>query len=111
MDENLYPNTACRRLRTLDATSIKLAASAYNPELATLDRVLVPVLGGTGLRIDSTPRANGVLDTLMVCRAHGIKVPSVFEDTKVLRVLETGVVHEWSAFPPPISARIAVSVG
>lgn len=101
MDENLYPNTACKRLRALDALSIQNAAKTHNPSLATLDEVLRPVLRGImkseggGLRIDSSPRANGVLDTLMVCRAHGIKVPKVFERRDVLEVLERGVVHEW----------------
>lgn len=104
MDENLYPNTACKRLRALDALSIQSAAKTHNPSLATLDEVLRPVLGkgimksaaeGGGLRIDSSPRANGVLDTLMVCRAHGIEVPEVFNRREVLEVLERGVVHEW----------------
>lgn len=96
MDENLYPNTACKKLRQLDAVSIRQAAARHNPELEALDPVLVPVLGAP-LRIDSSPRASGVLDTLMVCRAHGIEVPRVFEDRRVLETLETAVVHEWSA--------------
>lgn len=94
MDENLYPNTACKNLRFLDAASIQRAAKLYNPGLEKLDERLIPVLG-KALRVDSSPRANGVLDTLMVCRAHGIKVPGVFEDKEVLETLEKGVVHEW----------------
>jgi hypothetical protein len=47
------------------------------------------------IRIDGSPRANGILDTIMVCKAHGIKVPSEFEDVKVLETLEAAVVHEW----------------
>ena len=37
------------------------------------------------------------LDTIMVCKAHGIKVPVEFEDPTVLETLETAVVHEWCA--------------
>jgi acid phosphatase len=97
MDENLYPNAICKRLRQLDAESIKRAAKEQNPQLERLDEKLKPLFNnGVGIRIDSTsPRASGVLDTLMVCRAHGIKVPSVLDDVDVLRTLENGVVHEW----------------
>ncbi|GAA5925727.1 uncharacterized protein JCM15063_005100 [Sporobolomyces koalae] len=94
MDENLYPNAICKRLRHLDQLSIKRSAELYNPELARLDDQLEPVLGKP-LRVDSSPRANGILDTLMVCRAHGIRVPDVFDDRQVLETLEKGVVHEW----------------
>ncbi|GAA6048612.1 hypothetical protein JCM3770_002056 [Rhodotorula araucariae] len=46
------------------------------------------------LRIDSAPRASGVLDTIFVCKAHGIKVPPELEDLKTLRTLEVAIVHE-----------------
>ncbi|GAA5912120.1 hypothetical protein JCM5296_000802 [Sporobolomyces johnsonii] len=46
MDENLYPNTHCRRLRELDTASIKEAARLYNPTLAHLDSLLVNIVGG-----------------------------------------------------------------
>lgn len=47
------------------------------------------------MSIDSKPQASGILDTIYVARAHGIKTPAEFQDLKVLRTLETAVVHEW----------------
>lgn len=47
------------------------------------------------LRIDSKPRANGILDTIYVSRAHGIRTPVEFQDPLVLKTLEQAVVHEW----------------
>ncbi|GAA6062772.1 hypothetical protein JCM10212_006885 [Sporobolomyces blumeae] len=108
MDENLYPNTASKRLRVLDAESIQRSATEHNPSLATLDDAVVPVLGHA-LRIDSSPRANGILDTLMVCRAHGIDVPDVLARKDVLEVLEKGVVREWfDAYQVPEFRRLAM---
>ncbi|GAA5908180.1 hypothetical protein JCM6882_005965 [Rhodosporidiobolus microsporus] len=100
--EDLYPNTNCRRLRELDAASIKQAALNHNPELAKLDAVLEPIVGHP-VRIDSSPRANGILDTLLVCRAHGIALPPSIEARaeEVLGGLERAVVREWfDAYSP-----------
>lgn len=47
------------------------------------------------VRIDGHPRANGILDTIMVCKAHGIQAPKEFDDLNVLEKLESAVVHEW----------------
>ncbi|GAA5996896.1 hypothetical protein JCM5350_002743 [Sporobolomyces pararoseus] len=110
-EESLTPNTtACRKLRKLDLKSIKLACLEQNPSLAELDPLLESLFNGQGIRIDSSnPRASGVLDTLMVCRAHGIKVPKVLEDPKVLRVLENAVVHEWfDGYKDPEFKRLAM---
>lgn len=104
---------AGRRMRKLDRTSAEQAAKTYNPTLAPLDPLLSKYINGSfvlfarisrllllnlhlrPVRIDGHPRANGLLDTIMVCKAHGIKVPVEFEDTTVLETLETAVVHEW----------------
>ncbi|BGP02495.1 hypothetical protein RTG_02538 [Rhodotorula toruloides ATCC 204091] len=93
-DEDLYPNTSCKRLRALDSASIAAATKEQAPVLAALDSVLEPVVGAP-LRIDSSPRASGVLDTVLVCRAHGIKLPKELEDPKTLRLLEGAICHEW----------------
>ncbi|GAA5967559.1 hypothetical protein JCM11641_005693 [Rhodosporidiobolus odoratus] len=106
--EDLYPNTNCKTLRELDAASIKLAAKTHNPVLAELDPVLEPVVGHP-VRIDSSPRANGILDTVLVCRAHGIKLHPVLEDPKIIRALENAVVHEWfDAYSNPTFRKLAM---
>ncbi|GAA5820797.1 hypothetical protein JCM11251_003164 [Rhodosporidiobolus azoricus] len=100
--EDLYPNTTCRRLRDLDTANIKQTAQRYNPELAKLDSILEPIVGHP-VRIDSSPRANGILDTFLVCRAHGIALPPAIEKNveSVLGGLEKGVVGEWfDAYSP-----------
>ncbi|GAA5999702.1 hypothetical protein JCM10207_005872 [Rhodosporidiobolus poonsookiae] len=106
--EDLFPNTSCRRLRALDTASIKQAALTHNPSLAALDPILEPIVGSP-VRIDSSPRANGILDTLLVCRAHGIGVPPALEDPGLLRTLEDAVVHEWfDAYSSPTFKRLAM---
>lgn len=94
LEEDLYPNTSCRRLRALDAASIAKAAEMNDPGLAELDPILSHIVGGP-LRVKADPKANGVLDTAYCCRAHGIKLPSELDDPNVLRKLESVVVHEW----------------
>lgn len=109
-DESLYPvrrsihpnetdlteNTgACARLRELDIRFGKQAAKELNHTLEALDDRLVPIVG-VPVRIDSSPRANGVLDTVNSAIAHGIKVPAVFDDPTVTEPLERAVVAEWS---------------
>ncbi|GAA5911331.1 hypothetical protein JCM8208_005222 [Rhodotorula glutinis] len=93
-DEDLSPNQSCRKLRALDVASIARAAKTHNPSLEQLDPVLAPIVGGP-LRIDSSPRASGVLDTVLVCKAHGIQVPPELDDKRNLRTLEAAIVHEW----------------
>ncbi|KAK4047226.1 hypothetical protein OIV83_005528 [Microbotryomycetes sp. JL201] len=93
-DESLYPNSLCPRMRVLDAAGVKRAAETYNKSLETIDP-LVRKYVKAPLRIDGKPAASSVLDTIYVARAHGIRVPSEFEDPAVLRTLEAAVVHEW----------------
>ncbi|GAA6006019.1 uncharacterized protein JCM10292_005648 [Rhodotorula paludigena] len=94
MDEDLYPNASCGRLRKLDAASIANAAREHNPSLEQLDAKLIPIIGGP-LRIDSSPRASGILDTVLAAKAHGFKMSPELDDPKTLRTLEDAVVHEW----------------
>lgn len=103
-------------MRRLDRASAEEVAKTYNGTLIPLDEKLSKYVDGyiipssacksnlahhvvgqcrNPIRIDGHPRANGILDTIMVCRAHGIKVPVEFEDVKTLETLETAVVHEW----------------
>ncbi|KAK4700058.1 acid phosphatase, partial [Phenoliferia sp. Uapishka_3] len=109
MDESLYPNSLCARMRKIDRASAEQAAKTYNPTLAVLDPLLSKYINGGPVRIDGHPRANGLLDTIMVCKAHGIKVPSEFEDPAVLQTLETAVVHEWfDGFANPEFRKLAM---
>lgn len=82
-------------MRVLDRISADQAAKKHNKSLEWLDPLISKYTDGVPLRIDSSPRANGILDTLYVARAHGIRTPDEFEDPKVLRALEEAVVHEW----------------
>ncbi|GEM10048.1 acid phosphatase [Rhodotorula toruloides] len=59
------------------------------------DEDLYPNASCNPLRIDSSPRASGVLDTVLVCRAHGVELPAELEDPKTLRILEGAICHEW----------------
>ncbi|KAM0751178.1 phosphoglycerate mutase-like protein [Meredithblackwellia eburnea MCA 4105] len=95
MEESLYPNSLCLKMRKLDRQSADQAAKTWNPTLMPLDSSLSKFIGGNPIRIDGHPRANGILDTVMVCRAHGIKVPKELEDPNTLEILERSVVHEW----------------
>lgn len=94
-DESLYPNSLCNRMRALDKASAERAAKEWNPTLEALDPVLSPYLNGTKLRVDSSPRANGILDTLWVARAHGMPLPKELEGQDMFDTLERAVVHEW----------------
>jgi acid phosphatase len=94
--ENLLPNTySCSRLRRLDEEFSKLAASIHNPQLALLDDRLSPHLEGALPRVDGHPRLSGILDTVRASKAHGIPIPSVFEDKDVVDKVEQAVVAEW----------------
>jgi acid phosphatase len=90
------PNTfGCNRLRDLDREFSKFAANLHNPRLSSLDAVLSPQLEGALPRVDGHPRLNGILDTVRASKAHGIAIPSVFEDEKVMKLVEEAVVDEW----------------
>ncbi|UZJ52146.1 hypothetical protein CBS101457_001466 [Exobasidium rhododendri] len=96
ISENLLPNTfGCGRLRDLDREFSKLAAHIHNPRLSSLDAILSPQLEGALPRVDGHPRLNGILDTVRASKAHGIVIPSVFEDEKVMKQVEEAVVDEW----------------
>ena len=94
-DESLYPNSLCSRMYALDKKAAEQAAKEWNPTLEPLDPLLSPYLNGTKLRIDSSPRANGVLDSLWVARAHGMPLPNELQEQDMFDTLERAVVHEW----------------
>ncbi|KAJ6486924.1 histidine phosphatase superfamily [Mycena sanguinolenta] len=106
-DENLLGNTmSCKRLEYLQIGFAQAAAAAYNQTLEPLDKHLSKYLDGRPIRIDGRPRASGVLDTIRAAIAHGVKVPSEFEDKAVIDVVvrfvfrgyqEQAVVAEWFA--------------
>lgn len=94
-DESLYPNSLCAQMRKLDKVFADAAADKYNHTLAPLDATLSKYLDGKPLRINSSPRANGILDTLWVARAHGLPLPKDLQDQSLFETLEAGVCHEW----------------
>ncbi|TFK41610.1 histidine phosphatase superfamily [Crucibulum laeve] len=97
-DENLIGNTyACKRLEILQVSFAKAAAEAYNRTLEHLDKKVSKYLDGNPIRVDGKPRASGVLDTIRAAVAHGIKVPSEFEDKSIIDAIERAVVSEWFA--------------
>jgi acid phosphatase len=97
-DETLLGNTyACKRLELLLLGFAKAAASAYNPTLESLDKKLAKYNDGEPIRVDGRPRASGILDTIRAAVAHGIKIPSEFEDKAIVDVIERAVVNEWFA--------------
>lgn len=60
------------------------AADAFNPTLEGLDAKLSKYINDNPVRIDGRPRASGILDTVRSAVAHGVKVPSEFEDKTVI---------------------------
>ncbi|KAJ6571732.1 histidine phosphatase superfamily [Mycena capillaripes] len=97
-DENLLGNTmSCKRLEYLQIGFAQAAAAAYNQTLEPLDKHISKYLDGRPIRIDGKPRASGVLDTVRAAIAHGVKVPSEFEEKAIVDVIEKAVVNEWFA--------------
>ncbi|KAJ7151139.1 histidine phosphatase superfamily [Mycena filopes] len=97
-DENLLGNTmTCKRLEYLQIGFAQAAAAAYNQTLEPLDKHVSKYLDGRPIRVDGKPRASGVMDTIRAAIAHGVKVPSEFEDKTIVDVIEQAVVAEWFA--------------
>ncbi|EJD54828.1 phosphoglycerate mutase-like protein [Auricularia subglabra TFB-10046 SS5] len=95
-DEDLLGNMfACKRLEMLKFAYAKAAADAWNPALERLDSKLSRYIDGNPVRIDGKPRASGILDTVKAAVAHGIRVPSDFQDPGVVGLLEKAVCVEW----------------
>ncbi|KIY47319.1 phosphoglycerate mutase-like protein [Fistulina hepatica ATCC 64428] len=95
-DEDLVGNGyICRRLELLKAGFARAAASSYNPLLESLNKRLSQYIGGHPVRVDGSPRASGILDTIRAAAVHGIKVPPEFEEKPVMNLIERAVVTEW----------------
>lgn len=95
-DENLYPNSsACPRLDTLMKEFTEAAAISMNPTLEPLDQKISKYIGGKPIRIDGSPRASGILETIRAATANGVKVPKEFLDPAVMGPIEKAVVVEW----------------
>ena len=48
-----------------------------------------------GVRIDSSPRASGVLDTMCTCKGNGIALPPALSSESNRMAVEEAVVYEW----------------
>ena len=85
---------------------IVAAAARWNPRLQTLDGRLSKYIKGKPIRVDGSPRASGILDTVSPRKtltsyvfnitlyvqvrsaaAHGIEVPDDFWDPEVLNLI------------------------
>ncbi|KAG1811722.1 phosphoglycerate mutase-like protein [Suillus subaureus] len=96
IDENLVSNTlACKRLALLELQFAEAAVAVWNSRLEPLDKKVSRYLGGRPLRLDGTPRASGILDTVRSAAAHGFRVPPEFMDDNVIGVIEAAVTAEW----------------
>ncbi|KAG0700578.1 histidine phosphatase superfamily [Suillus ampliporus] len=96
IDENLVSNTlACKRLAILEVQFAQAAVAAWNSRLEPLDKKVSKYIGGNPLRLDGTPRASGILDTVRSAAAHGFKVPQEFSDDNVIDLIEAAVTAEW----------------
>lgn len=96
VDENLVSNTlACKRLALLELQFAEAAVAVWNPRLQPLDKKVSRYIGGRPLRLDGTPRASGILDTVRSAAAHGFRVPPEFMDDNVIGLIEAAVTAEW----------------
>ncbi|KAG1902334.1 histidine phosphatase superfamily [Suillus fuscotomentosus] len=96
IDENLVSNTlACKRLALLELKFAEVAVAVWNPRLKPLDMKVSKYIGGMPLRLDGTPRASGILDTVRSAAAHGFRVPPEFMDDDVIGLIESAVTAEW----------------
>lgn len=79
----------------LDKQYAEEAAAEWNHTLEEFDPIFSKHLGGKPLRVNGTPRANGVLDTLLVSRAHNMPIPAELNDPAITKTIERAVVAEW----------------
>jgi len=66
-----------------------------NPTLEPLDKKISKYIGGNPVRIDGSPKASGILETIRAATANGVKVPKEFLDPAVMDPIEKAVVAEW----------------
>jgi len=96
VDENIVSNIlSCPQLGQLERRFAEAAAARWNSRLQTLDPRLSKYIKGRPIRIDGSPRASGILDTVRSAAAHGVKVPDDFWDPKVIDLIESAVSDEW----------------
>lgn len=96
IDENLISNAlACKRLALLELQFAEAAVAVWNSRLEPLDKKVSKYIGGRPLRLDGTPRASGILDTVFSAAAHGFRVPPEFMDDNVVGLIEAAVTAEW----------------
>ncbi|KAF8550160.1 phosphoglycerate mutase-like protein [Imleria badia] len=96
VDENIISNIpSCPQLGLLELRFAEAAAARWNSQLQTLDARLSKYIRGKPIRVDGSPRASGILDTVRSAAAHGIKVPDDFWDPEVVDLIESAVSDEW----------------
>ncbi|KAG8216430.1 phosphoglycerate mutase-like protein [Butyriboletus roseoflavus] len=88
VDENIVSNIlSCPQLGLLELRFAQAAAARWNSRLQTLDERLSKYIKGKPIRVDGSPRASGILDTVRSAAAHGIKVPDDFWDPEVVDLI------------------------
>ncbi|KAF9226315.1 phosphoglycerate mutase-like protein [Gyrodon lividus] len=96
VDENIISNIlSCPQLGLLESQFSEAAAARWNPRLQVLDKRLSKYINGKPIRVDGSPRASGMLDTVRSAAAHGLEVPEDFWDPEVIDLIETAVSDEW----------------
>jgi len=63
--------------------------------LEPLDQKISKYIGGNPVRIDGSPKASGILETIRAATANGVKVPKEFMDPTVMDTIEKAVIVEW----------------
>ena len=60
-----------------------------------LDKKIGKFIGGNPVRVDGSPAASGIMDTVRAAEMNGIPVPSEFDDPTTRSTLESAICAEW----------------
>ncbi|KAH7882424.1 phosphoglycerate mutase-like protein [Phlebopus sp. FC_14] len=108
-DDNLISNImACPRIGLLEIQFAEAAAVLWNPRLQVLDKKLSKYINGRPIRVDGSPRASGILDTVRSAAAHGFDVPSEFNDPATISLIESAVSDEWFSIKTEEGRRLGM---
>ncbi|WFD21840.1 acid phosphatase [Malassezia equina] len=96
LDEDMLPNPrTCPRLHKLMQKFAAEAARLYNPQLASYDQFVAPSDCGHVPRVNASPAVSGLIDTIWAMQAHDLPIPTAFQHSPLLRLMERAVLHEW----------------
>lgn len=96
LDEDMLPYPrGCHRLHILMQKYAAEAAELYNPVLARYDHLVSPSDCGHLPRVNASPAVSGLVDTIRAMEAHDLPIPTPFQDSSLLDLMERAVLHEW----------------